>query len=247
MPFKWELVKDWDPYAEVPWARSIVTRCAPGYRLASKVLLDTISSLVQGEIRWLDVGAGRNWLMRHYDEGGSGLGVGSDVYLPDELNRPDRFLLASGEELPFPDGTFDLITAHWVVEHLDDPDAFLEEAFRLLRSGGRLFVRTTNLWAPLTVLARCLPERVKRALVARVFLSGHVDFFETRYRMNTPGKLLRLPKEHGFEVDSIRYVEDLHFRSIVVFLPMLLFERLTVMRPLTYFRSQVFATYRKPG
>jgi SAM-dependent methyltransferase len=246
MPFKWELVEDWDPYEEVPWARGILRRLSPRYLLPSQILLETISELVEGEISWLDVGAGGNWLIHHYEEGESGLAIGTDVYLPNELKRRDRFLLARGEKMPFSDEAFDLISAHWVVEHLREPGAFLGEAFRLLRPGGRLFVRTTNLLSPLTALARCLPERFKRAIVDRVFLSGTTDFFETYYRMNVPRSLSRLPRGTGFEVESVRYLEDLHFKNRGVFLAMFLYERLTALRPLRYFRSQVFAVYRKP-
>jgi 2-polyprenyl-3-methyl-5-hydroxy-6-metoxy-1,4-benzoquinol methylase len=52
------------------------------------------------------------------------------------------------QQLPSPwaAGSFDLITSLEVVEHLDDAklDGFLEEAARLLRPGGRLFVTTPN-------------------------------------------------------------------------------------------------------
>jgi SAM-dependent methyltransferase len=247
MPFKWELVEDWDPYAEVPWARGILRTFSPRYLLPSQILLETISELVKGEVLWLDVGAGGNWLIHHYEEGESGLAIGTDVYLPRELKRRDRFLLAKGEGMPFPDETFDLISAHWVVEHLREPEAFLREAFRLLRPGGRLFIRTTNLLSPLTTVARYLPERFKRAIVDRVFLSGTTDFFETHYRMNVPRALLRHPRCAGFEVENVRYSEDLHFKNKGVFLVMFLFERLTTLSPLRFFRSQVFAVYRKPA
>ena len=239
-------MKDWDPYARIPWARAFLKKVSPGYRLASQILLDTIAGLVKEEVRWLDVGAGDNWLVHYYDEGSTGLGVGTDVYVPEELKRRDRFVVARGGELPFPGDFFDLVTCHWVVEHLERPDVFLGECFRVLRPGGRLFIRTTNLLSPLTVVARCLPERVKRGIVQRVFFSRKADFFRTHYRMNTPARMKRLPADAGFHVESIRYVEDLHFKNIAVFLPMFLFERLTALGPLKFFRSQVFAVYRKP-
>jgi SAM-dependent methyltransferase len=245
MPFRWTLVEDWDPFAEVPWARAFLRRLSPRYRLASEVLLRTISDLVREEVRWLDVGAGENWLVHHYEEGSDGLGVGSDVYRPERIRRRERYVLALGERLPFRDGEFDLVTAHWVVEHLKEPEAFLREMHRVLRPGGRLFIRTPNLFSPVTALARFLPEGIKRALVPRVFLGGKSDYFEAHYPMNTEAKLREMPKRLGFRVESMELVEDLHFRNRLVFFLMFLLERLSSIRPLRILRSQVFAVYCK--
>ena len=44
----------------------------------------------------------------------------------------------------FPDGTFDLVSAHHVIEHMADPAALVREAFRILKPGGMLLLRTPN-------------------------------------------------------------------------------------------------------
>lgn len=54
------------------------------------------------------------------------------------------FLQASAGELPFPDSSFDLITAFEVIEHLGDWHRLLAEARRLLRPGGQFVVSTPN-------------------------------------------------------------------------------------------------------
>jgi SAM-dependent methyltransferase len=41
------------------------------------------------------------------------------------------------EELPFPDGAFDVVTSNWALYHLPDPDAGVAEIARALRPGGR--------------------------------------------------------------------------------------------------------------
>jgi ubiquinone/menaquinone biosynthesis C-methylase UbiE len=45
---------------------------------------------------------------------------------------------ASAERLPFPDGTFDLVLARYVFQHLPDPVAAARELRRVLRPGGTL-------------------------------------------------------------------------------------------------------------
>jgi SAM-dependent methyltransferase len=47
------------------------------------------------------------------------------------------------QDLPFPDGHFDFVWCRDVVEQVDDLDAALREAFRVLRPGGRMLVYTT--------------------------------------------------------------------------------------------------------
>jgi ubiquinone/menaquinone biosynthesis C-methylase UbiE len=44
------------------------------------------------------------------------------------------------EQLPYPDGTFDLVTGHAFLHHLPDPPAALAEMYRVLRPGGTLFI-----------------------------------------------------------------------------------------------------------
>src|SRR5207247_1029846 len=48
--------------------------------------------------------------------------------------------VGAAENLPFGDGSFDLVTALDVVEHLDDDVAALREMGRVLRPGGRVLV-----------------------------------------------------------------------------------------------------------
>ena len=47
---------------------------------------------------------------------------------------------ADAEGLPYPDGGFDLVVGHAFLHHLPEPRVFLEEAFRVLRPGGAVFV-----------------------------------------------------------------------------------------------------------
>jgi SAM-dependent methyltransferase len=52
-----------------------------------------------------------------------------------------RFVVGSAGTLPFPDGSFDAVFAHTLLEHVRDPVAALRDLRRVLRPGGVLGVR----------------------------------------------------------------------------------------------------------
>lgn len=85
----------------------------------------------------------------------------------------DRIGWAIGDahRLEFPDASFDLVTAHTLLSHVDQPFRVLEEATRVLRLGGRLVVFDGD-YATLTFgtedpeEGRLWDERIIRALIA---------------------------------------------------------------------------------
>ncbi len=55
-----------------------------------------------------------------------------------------EFVTADITKLPFADGSFDCITCGYVLEHLSDPQPGLAEMARVLRTGGRMLLLTTE-------------------------------------------------------------------------------------------------------
>lgn len=55
-----------------------------------------------------------------------------------------EFLVTDGTTLPFPDGSFDLVTSFQVIEHLEDPMPYLAELTRVVRPGGEIILATPN-------------------------------------------------------------------------------------------------------
>ncbi len=91
--------------------------------------------LPEGSRSALDLGGGEGWVGRELRrEAGGPL---DRVYLADPMaidgSMPDRTLRASGESLPFGDGSVDVVLLSFVLHHTRDPDRVLSEALRVAR------------------------------------------------------------------------------------------------------------------
>jgi ubiquinone/menaquinone biosynthesis C-methylase UbiE len=82
--------------------------------------------------------------------------------MPPELAGRVRFEEADAEQLPFPPASFDRVLLSLVLHQLADPTAAVREAFRVLRPGGLVLVRTI---APEDAVRR-VPERYLPAMAA---------------------------------------------------------------------------------
>jgi SAM-dependent methyltransferase len=150
--------------------------------------------------RILDVGCGTGANLLMLSEYGEAEGVDiSEAALAFCRERGlDKVRLGAGEKLPYEDGTFDLVTALDVVEHMDDDLAGLREMRRVLRPGGRvlLFVPTFMfLWG----------------------LQDDVSNHRRRYRLP---ELRRVLEQAGFEIERTTYA------NITFFLPILVMRQL---------------------
>lgn len=96
--------------------------------------------------RVLDVGCGVGQVVRTLaDQGIDAHGV--DVASANiERSRllTDRCRLYDGRRLPFPNAHFDATGALNVLEHVEEPEAFLAELVRVTRPGGRVVVSSPN-------------------------------------------------------------------------------------------------------
>jgi SAM-dependent methyltransferase len=112
----------------------------------------------------------------------------------------DDFRMIDGNHWPVEDNSIDLCFSSHVVEHLPDPDAFFSEARRVLKNGGYLCLRTTNLWNYMGILSSLIPNKLHSKLLAKV-QDGRKeeDVFPTTYRCNTIFKMQQMLDKHGFE------------------------------------------------
>jgi len=96
--------------------------------------------------RVLDVGCGVGQVVARLSEAGFEA-HGVDVSEPN-IERAREFCprcqLYDGRKLPFGDGFFDTAGALNVLEHVEQPEAFIKELARVVRMGGRVVISSPN-------------------------------------------------------------------------------------------------------
>lgn len=151
--------------------------------------------------------------------------------------------------LPFPESSFDLVSANMVVEHLSSPNVQFAEIRRTLKPGGLFVFHTPNAYGYSTLAARLLPESLKAPLVGVLDGRPSEDVFKTFYRANTAAQIERVAKSVGLEVVQIRFVASTAKFAVVA--PIALIElfliRLLLTRPLRKLRTNLIVTLRKPS
>lgn len=106
---------------------------------------------------------------------------------PKTLPQNITYIQASATDLPFLDGSFDVIFSNSMIEHLHDQasqEAFAREARRV--GTGRMWVQTPARWFPiephlLTPFIHYLPKRVQRRLLRNFTLWGLITRPEQSY------------------------------------------------------------------
>jgi SAM-dependent methyltransferase len=160
----------------------------------------------------LDAGCGRTTRLRQYRDRIERL-VGVDVDEAAGRANPylDEFVVANLDEaLPFGEGSFDLVYANFVVEHLADPAHAFGEWRRVLRPGGALVLLTSNRASPFMAAADRLPQRARLAVKRRGAGVEERDVYPTRYLANTPTRLAGVAAGVGFEPVAVELVGTLH-------------------------------------
>ena len=169
-----------------------------------KILADFVEAICRRVTdrrpRILDVGCGTgaNLLMLSQFGDAEGVDVSEDALAFCRERGLEKVKLGAAEELPYQDGTFDLVTAFDVVEHIDDDLAGLREMRRVLRPGGRVL-----LFVP-----------------AFMFLWGLQDDVSNHRRRYRLPELQRVLEQAGFEIERGTYA------NITFFLPILMMRQL---------------------
>jgi len=153
-----------------------------------RYIAEFLNALPKG--RLLDVGCGLGELLEQIDGGHETHGLDSSPKSVEVCRARTRAILrqCNLEEAAYPDGHFDAVVAHHVIEHVEDPIPFVGEVRRILKPGGHFVVGTPDFSC---AAARRFGDRFRL-----LHDPTHVSLF-------TEDSLLRLLRDHGFVVEKV--------------------------------------------
>jgi SAM-dependent methyltransferase len=159
-----------------------------------------IASLVGGPgQRVLDLGCRTGALTQYYAKGNSVVGVDVDrSALEQAVERLgiETVWADAEEELPFPDGSFDVVVAGELLEHLAEPAAAVAHVLRVLEPGGTFVGSVPNAF------------RLKSRL--RYLVGRHPETDATHLQLFTPSALRALLAD--FEDVELRFAVGRYVR-----------------------------------
>jgi len=149
----------------------------------------------------LDIGCGAGNMIHHLSRYGRVQGIEVDAR-PVAMAQARGYDVRQGDatkNIPFPDASFDLVTALDVIEHVDEDEAIIREACRVLRPNGILTISTPAfqwLWSYNDVLNghkhRYTPHELRERVEHAGFRVKRLTFgFFLVFPMSAPLILLR--------------------------------------------------------
>lgn len=148
--------------------------------------ISDISKYSLNDGNFLDIGCGNGTVLLELQKKGAKNLSGCDVSetFVNECKKKDLdVLLYDGEKLPYKDESFDIVGSFTVFEHTENPELFLEEKIRVLKSGGYLILGCPNFATvlynnPHKMTAGILNKIRNFFLILRLLGSSNVKFIK---------------------------------------------------------------------
>ena len=168
---------------------------------------EKIVRYLSGSVTVLDLGAGAGIVRQMNFKGVAARVCGVDPD-PRVLQNPylDEGKIGTGEAIPYPDDSFDVVFADNVLEHLSRPQTVFDEIYRVLKRGGVFLVKTPNRFHYMPLIARSTPLAFHK-WVNRLRGRNSEDTFPTLYLVNSEHDFRRVCRQSGFIPELVEFHE----------------------------------------
>ena len=144
---------------------------------------------------------------------------------------------------------FDIVTARMVLEHVQNPPAFLDSIYHHLKPNGVFIAYTVNLWSFVTCTSRLVPDALHNPIKRLFWGTDAKDTFPTAYKLNTRRALYDATKQAKMDEEFFAYIDDCSILSGFRTLGTLELLAWNVMRfgKIKYPERNIVSVYRKPA
>ena len=134
---------------------------------------------------------------------GYGFDIDADNYKDSKIES--KKLNFDLEKIPLQDKSVDCVIMTAVLEHLNNPENIIKEAFRILNKGGILLLTTPSIYAQpiLDFLA------FKLKIISKEDILEHKKYYK-------PSNIIKLATDSGFNKENIKYKYFELFLNILV-------------------------------
>lgn len=153
--------------------------------------------------RVVDVGAGKAWQFpayyKHwYEVSLIGIDIDYDGIVGNAA-LDQRIVCDVVDSIPIADECVDVIMVHSGIEHFENNERFLRNAFRILRPGGFLLAQFPGRYAPFAIANRVLPDWLAKKALRTSMGATDVLGFKAYYDRTDYKSFKRLSANAGFE------------------------------------------------
>ena len=123
----------------------------------------------------------------------------------------DEFRKITGSQWPIENSSIDFVICDYVLEHLENKEVinhFFGELARVTRPEAYVFMRTPNRYSYPAFAARIIPNSLHKKFIVETKTRKEEDVFPTYYQCNTPRKINKILRQHGFQASSIPYESE---------------------------------------
>lgn len=131
----------------------------------------------------------------------------------------DEKIIMQGQEIPLKINSADLIVSRYTLEHFNNPEIFIKNSYKILKSGGYSIHLFSCKYALFAIINQLIPNKLSQLLLNKfVPNSKHIRGYKTYYNQCYYSKIIDVFKKSGFEFKDI-FLSYYQSRYFSFFLP----------------------------
>jgi len=198
----------------------------------------------------LDAGCGHSTVLEDiYKKCKTVLGVDLDREGLNANKLVDKKIYACLTDIPIEDNSVDIVTSAWVLEHIEDPEAFMHEIDRVLKPGGFFVFIAPNIDGWFAFASSIIPDKFHGFINKHLYRRSTEDTFKSYYKMNSEEDLDKLlVDEHNYRKLRFIYNDDPKYIGFNIFLRPFasLWHRIVMKNRCEKLRVHIVGLYFKP-